>query len=341
MSDLPEKIASVDMLDDLLSRPSPALVEAMRQLEGDIMVVGAGGKIGPTMARMAKRAVTEAGVEKDIIAVDVVPLPELEAAGITTLTCDFLDIDAVDKLPEVKNIVYMIGRKFGSTGSESLTWAINCIVPYHAARKFQGSRVLSFSTGCVYPVMHLSTGGATETTGMDPVGEYAMSCLGRERMFDVYADRGTEDVLHVRLNYAVECRYGVLYDIAHKVWTGEAVDITTGYANVIWQGDACEQALRSFPFATHPATILNVTGPETFAIRQVAQRFGELMDKEATFIGEENGMGYLSNASRANALFGNPSVPLDRILQWTAAWIMEDGENLGKPTHFETQDGKY
>lgn len=341
MNNLPEKITTVEMLEELLSRPSAALVQSMRELEGDIMVVGAGGKIGPTMARMAKRAVTEAEVAKEVIAVDVVPLPKLEAAGITTITCDLLDLGAVDALPEVKNIVYMIGRKFGSTGSESLTWAINCIVPYHAARKFQGSRVLSFSTGCVYPVMHISTGGATETTAMAPIGEYAMSCLARERMFDVYADKGTEEVVHVRLNYAVECRYGVLFDIATKVWNGEPVDVTTGYANVIWQGDACDQVLRCFPSASHPATILNVTGPETFAIRQVAQRFGELMGKEATYAGEENGMGYLSNASRANAMFGNPGVPLDRILQWTAHWIMDEGENLGKPTHFETQDGKY
>lgn len=341
MRDLPDTIKTVDELDDILSRPSEALVDYVRGLDGDIMVVGAGGKIGPTMARMAKRAVDAAGVAKDVLAVDVVPLPELEALGIRSVACDMLDQAAVDALPSARNVVYMVGRKFGSSGQESLTWAINCIVAYHAARKLQGSRVSAFSTGCVYPVMHINTGGATESTPSGPVGEYAMSCLGRERMFDHFADNGKEEVVHVRLNYSVECRYGVLFDVATNVWNGQPVDVTTGYANVIWQGDACDQVLRSFDYATSPATVLNVTGPELFSIRQAATRFGELFGKEPAFAGEENGFGYVSNASKANALFGNPSVPLDRVIQWIAGWIQLGGESLGKPTHFETQDGKY
>lgn len=340
-STLPTRLQNVAELDELLSRPSPGLVAFMRQLDGDLMVVGAGGKIGPTMARLAQRAVQAAGVRKRVIAVDVAPLDGLAAAGIETLRCDLLDLDAVARLPKPKNIVYMIGRKFGSSGAESLTWAINCIVAYHAARAFQGCRVAGFSTGCVYPVMQLSTGGATEQTPVDPVGEYAQSCLGRERMWDSFADQGKLDVVHIRLNYAVECRYGVLYDVGSKVWAGEPVDVTTGYANVIWQGDACNQILQSLALASHPATVLNVTGPETFSIRQVAQHFGRLMDRQPTFSGEENGRGYLNNASRANGLFGNPSVPLSRIIEYTAQWIMAGGENLGKPTHFETQNGKY
>jgi hypothetical protein len=189
--------------------------------------------------------------------------------------------------------------------------------------------------------MHLSSGGATEQTPVEPVGEYAQSCLGRERMWDGFADQGKLDVVHIRLNYAVECRYGVLYDVGSKVWAGEPVDVTTGYANVIWQGDACNQILQALALASHPGTILNVTGPETFSIRQVAQQFGRLMDRQPTFTGAENGRGYLNNASAANGRFGNPTVPLSRIVDYTAQWIMAGGETLGKPTHFETQDGKY
>ncbi|MCK5806703.1 MAG: NAD-dependent epimerase/dehydratase family protein, partial [Lentisphaeria bacterium] len=331
MGTLPNQISSVEALDELLSRPSEGLIASMKELDGDIMIVGGGGKIGPTMVRMAKRAVDAAGVDKKVMAVDLFELPQLEAMGVETFQCDMMDQAAVDQLPDVKNVVYMVGRKFGSTGSESVTWAVNCIVAYHAARKFQGSRIAAFSTGCVYPVMDIRTGGATEQTTPAPVGEYAMSCLGRERMFDVFADQGKADVIHIRLNYAVECRYGVLFDVATQVWNGEPVDVTTGYANVIWQGDACSQVLESLSQASNPATILNVTGPEMFSIRQAAISFGEFMGKEATFCGEENGMGYLNNASKANGLFGNPSVPLLKIIEWTANWVMSGGENLGKP----------
>jgi nucleoside-diphosphate-sugar epimerase len=338
---LPARLRNVAELDEFLCRPSAALVEFMRSLEGDIMVVGAGGKVGPTMARLAKRAVDAAEVRKRILAVDIAPLDALAAEGIETVRCDLMDLADVGNLPKAQNIVYMVGRKFGSTGAESLTWAINCLVAYHVARGFQGCRVAAFSTGCVYPVMHISTGGATEETPPAPVGEYAQSCLGRERMWDYFADQGKLDVVHIRLNYAVECRYGVLYDIGSRVWTGEAVDVTTGYANVIWQGDACSQILRALALASRPAAVLNVTGPELFSIRQVAQQFGRLLGREPKFCGEENGRGYLNNATKANGLFGNPSVPLSRIVEYTAQWIMAGGENLGKPTHFEAQDGKY
>jgi nucleoside-diphosphate-sugar epimerase len=222
-----------------------------------------------------------------------------------------------------------------------MTWGINSIAAYHAARHFRGARIAAFSTGCVYPVMDLRTGGATEETPVAPVGEYAMSCVARERMFDFFADRGELDVVHLRLNYAVECRYGVLQDLAARVLTGEPVDVTTGYANVIWQGDCNDQALRSLALASHPATVLNITGPELFSIRQVALRMGAIMGKDVTFVGEENGQGYLNNASRANGLFGNPRVPLARLVEWVARWAMAGGSSLGKPTHFETQDGKY
>ena len=337
---LPEKITSTAQLEELLSTPCDSLVRMMGRLEGDLMILGAGGKVGPTLARMAKRAIEVAGVKKKIVAVDQLPLPALAKPGIETITCDMLDLDAVGRLPKVENIIYMIGRKFGSTGAEHLTWAINVIVPYHVARTFTKSRIAAFSTGCVYPIVDIRTGGATEETPPNPIGEYAMSCLGRERMFEVFTDKG-ERVVHVRLNYAVELRYGVLMDIATNIFNGRPVDVTTGFANVIWQGDACNQALQSLEMASSPATILNVTGPETFSIREVARTLGKLLGKEPIFSGQENGLGYLNNARRANALFGNPSVPLGRILEWIAHWIQIGGESSGKATHFETQDGKY
>ena len=341
MSNLPEKIETTEQLTEVISRPAPGLVEAMKRLDGDVMVLGGGGKVGPTMARTAKRAIEEAGVDKKVVVVDVAPLEELAKEGFETIQCDLMNLDEVRKLPRVENIVYMVGRKFGSTGSEHITWAINVMIPYHVASTFTESRIVAFSTGCVYPVVHVMSGGSTEEQPANPVGEYAQSCLGRERMFDYYAETAGEKVVQFRLNYAIDMRYGVLYDVASQVWEGKPVDVTTGYANVIWQGDACNQALQALELASSPATILNVTGPETFSIRDAAKRFGEIMGKEATFTGEENGLGYLNNATKANTLFGNPSVPLGKLLEWTAAWVMQGGENLGKPTHFETQDGKY
>jgi len=317
------------------------LIEFIRTLEGDVMILGAGGKIGPTLARTAKRAVAAAGVRKEITAVDRAPLRALEAEEIATLECDLLDLAAVAKLPKVRNVIYMAGRKFGSTGGEPLTWAANVIAPYHVARTFTGSRIVVFSTGCVYPLMAVGSGGATELTRPDPVGEYAMSCLGRERMFDYFSETQGAEVLQLRLNYAVEPRYGVLVDVAKRVWRREPVDVTTDCFNVIWQGDACNQALLSLSLASSPPSILNVTGPETISVRHTAQAFGEIFDKEPIISGHESNQGYLSNSTRANELFGNPTVPLGRVIQWTAHWIRSGGKDLGKPTHFEVQDGRY
>lgn len=341
MVPLPDRIESAAQLDDLLSQPSPALVEQFRHLVGDIAIVGATGKVGPSVVHMARRAVQESGVPRRILVVARKPTADLIGPGVEPCTCDLLDSHAVASLPRVPNVIYLVGRKFGSTGSESMTWGVNSIAAYHAAHHFRGSRIVAFSTGCVYPVMDLATGGATEATPVAPVGEYAMSCVARERMFDYFADQKLLEVVHLRLNYAVECRYGVLHDLASRIWQGEPVDVTTGYANAIWQGDCCDQALRALSLASSPATILNVTGPETFSIRQVALQLGEILGKEVTFTGQENGLGYLSNASRANGLFGNPRVPLARLVQWVGHWVRQGGASLGKPTHFETQDGKY
>ncbi len=341
MGTLPEKFESVRQLEDFMSSPSAALVEYVKGLKGDIMIIGAGGKIGPTMAIMARKAADKAGVQKKVYAVDVQPLKVLEGKGIETVQCDLLDRKAVDRLPQVKNVVYMAGRKFGSSGSEWLTWAINVMVPHNVAEVCRQSSIAVFSTGCVYPVVDVYTGGSVETDAPDPVGEYAASSLGRERVFDYYAAEQGTHVVQIRLNYALELRYGVLVDIATKVYHDEPVDVTTGFMNGIWQGDCCDQVLRSFDHATSPSSILNITGPELLSVRWIARRFGQLFGKEVRISGQENGRAYLSNASKANGLFGNPSVPAGRIIEWIADWIQSGGENIGKPTHFETQDGKY
>ncbi len=341
MKHMPDKFESVSQLEEFMATPSESLIEYVKGLAGDIMIIGAGGKIGPTMAIMAGRAAEKAGAKKNVYAVDVQPLKLLEGKGIAALQCDLLDRKAVGQLPQVENVVFMAGRKFGSSGSEWLTWAINVMVPHNVAEVFRNSKIAVFSTGCVYPVVEVTTGGSVETDAPCPIGEYAISCLGRERIFDYYAaEKGTR-VVQIRLNYALEMRYGVLVDIAAKVFNDAPVDVTTGFLNGIWQGDCCDQVLRSFECATSPSSILNITGPELLSVRWIANRFGQLFGKQARITGLENGRAYLNNAAKANALFGNPSVPIGKIIEWIADWIQRGGENIGKPTHFETQDGRY
>lgn len=341
MQKLPKHISTTQELEEVLTLPSEALIDFVAGLKGDIMILGAGGKMGPTITRMAKRAVDAAGVKKEVIAVGRRPLPKMEADGIKTVFCDLLDDEAVKSLPRVENIIFMAGRKFGSTGSEWLTWAANAIVPYHVASVFIDSRIVVFSTGCVYPVVHIDTGGSVETDLPAPIGEYSQSCLGRERMFDYFSAEQGEKVVQIRLYYAQDLRYGVLVDIATKVFKSEPVDVTTGYFNAIWQGDACEQILRSLDYASSPSAIFNIAGPEIISVYEMARKFGELFGKEAIISGESNGFAYMANASKAVSTFGKPSVPLDKMTEWVAYWIKSGGEDIGKPTHFEVQDGKY
>mgnify|MGYP006295046791 CR=1 FL=1 len=338
---LPATVDSTDVLDELLTRPSPRLVEFAGRLTGDVMVLGAGGKIGPTLVRMARRALDKAESSARVFAVARSGDPSLGLSGVEGICCDLMEPSAVRKLPRARNVLYLVGRKFGSTGAEHLTWATNTLPASHCAAALPGSRFVAFSTGCVYPIMPVDSGGATEQTAPDPVGEYAMSCLGRERIFDFYSREHGREVLHFRLNYAVELRYGVLVDLARRVRAGEDVDITTGHVNVIWQADACERALLCLGLAQSPAATLNITGPGTLSVRDLASRLGELMGKPVRFSGAETERGYLSNAARSCELFGPPSVPVDRLLRWTAEWISAGRETLDKPTHFETQDGKY
>jgi nucleoside-diphosphate-sugar epimerase len=338
-------IETEEQLEEALSRPSPADVEAMRSLEGDLMLLGAGGKMGPSLAKLAKRASMAAGAPRRVIGVSRFSTPglagELEQAGVETISCDLLDRASLEALPEVPNIVFMTGRKFGSAGRASLTWAMNVLVPALAAERFSRSRIVAFSTGNVYPLTPVSEGGPGETHSLAPVGEYAQSCLGRERMFEYFSEKYGTPVALLRLNYAIDLRYGVLHDLALRVWHSAPIDLSMGYVNVIWQRDANSVALRAFSRCQSPPFALNLTGPETASVRSIAERFGALFGIPPVFTGREASTALLSNASLCARLFGPPQVSLDQMIHWVAHWIKQGGRSLGKPTHFEQRDGQF
>ena len=332
-------------LNALLTKPSKALVDDMARLKGDIMVLGAGGKMGPTLCLLAKNAICQAGVEKKVYAVsrfsDQETAKQLEENGIEVVPCDLQDVEQLEKLPLVENIIYMAGRKFGTAGNEWQTWGMNATLPAFVARKFRNSGIVVFSSGNIYPIVPISSGGCTEETRPVPVGEYAMSCLARERAFEYAANRYGTKVLMYRLNFAVDLRYGVLYDIARKVMEGEAIPLATPVLNCIWQGSANEIALRSLLHVSSPATVLNVTGPETVSVRQAALAFGKYFGKEPVFEGTEGQDAYLNNAAKSVSLFGYPSVGIETLIRWQAEWLLDGGRTLNKPTHFEERGGSY
>ncbi len=341
----PERIANVEELENLLTVPNAELIEMMKRLPGDIMILGIAGKMGVTMGRLAVNAIQAAGVKKKVFGVARFSHPEdrekLESWGIETIACDLLDQAAVSKLPLVKNIVFMAGRKFGTQGSEAQTWAMNVLAPAYTSEHFRDSRIVAFSTGCVYPLVGVGSCGCTEDVPPSPVGEYSQSCLGRERVFQYYCEKNKTPLLLFRLNYSVDLRYGVLHDIARNIWEGKPVDNTVGYYNVIWQGDANSNALRSLELADTPPAVLNVTGPETASVEKTALLLGELMKKEVTFKGTPGDRCYLNNSARMCRCFGYPSVSLDRMIRWQADWIANGGVSIGKPTHFEVNNGKF
>lgn len=345
MIELPEKINSEEQLDELISRPYDELVNFFSKLEGDILILGINGKIGPSLARMARRACEQAGVRKTITGVDRNFSPEQRSGfnkiGIDTIEGDLLDVNFVNGLPETENIFFLAGMKFGAVDNLPMTWAINSYLPAIVAEKFKNSSIVAFSTGCVYPLVPVSSGGSEESDPPVAIGEYAQSCLGRERMFEYGSLRYHTKCVLIRLNYSVEMRYGVLVDIATKVQKREPIDLSMGHFNVIWQGDVNNYVLRSLQIASCPAKIINLTGPEILSVRNVANEFGSLMGIEPLFVNRESETALLSNSSEAHKLFGLPLVGISNVIRWIAGWLMEDRRLLGKPTHFEVRDGKY
>ena len=338
-------ITSIPELEEVLSRPSPADVEAMRSLDGDLLVLGVGGKMGPSLARRAQRAIEQAGVNRRVIGVSRFSSAglagELEAAGIQTISADLMEDRDLAALPDIENVVFMAARKFGTTGNEHLTWALNTYLPGRVAERFHRSRIVAFSSGNVYPLVPVVEGGATEQTPTAPVGEYAASVLGRERMFQHFSARyGTLGVL-LRLNYAIDLRYGVLLDTGTKVFERRPVNLAMGSVNVIWQGDANSVTLRSFALASAPPRVLNLTGPELLSVRWIALEFGRRFGVEPVFEGVESPAALLNNAAECQKLFGYPGVAVSQLIDWTAEWIRIGGSTLNKPTHFDVRDGKF
>lgn len=338
-------IGNEQQLEDILSRPSEADAKAMAALEGDLLILGVAGKMGPSLAHRARRACEAAGVRKRIIGVARFSNPaaqkQLNDWGVETVAADLLEAGALDKLPDAPNVIFMAARKFGSTGAESLTWAMNTYLPALVAQRYRESRIVAFSTGNVYPLTPVAHGGPSEQHPTGPVGEYAQSCLGRERMFEHFSGQYGTRVTLLRLNYAVEMRYGVLHDIGAKVYGRCPINLRMGHANVIWQGDANSVTLRSFEHCGSPPFILNLTGPETVSVRWVARRFGEHFGIEPVLEDTESDTALLSNASLCQRLFGYPGVSLEQMIEWLAAWIRQGGGTLNKPTHFETRDGRF
>jgi nucleoside-diphosphate-sugar epimerase len=339
---LPRGFEDVAALEEFMTRPSPPLIADLARVPGDILVLGVAGKMGPSLARMAKRATPEKRVVGVARFSDTSGRTALDAAGVETIVCDLLDRAAVAKLPRLANVVYMAGMKFGAAANPALTWAMNVLAPAIVAETFATSRIIAFSTGCVYPFVAVDAGGATEEIATrPPPGEYAYSCVGRERAFEHFSAGLATPGRIVRLNYAIDMRYGVLHDIATKVRDGVAIDLMTGHVNVIWQGDANAVALRCLARATTPTTPINVTGSETLSVRWLAEEFGRRLSRAPRFAGSEADSGWLSNASRMVAEFGPPQVPLQRMIDWTADWVSCRKASHGKPTHYEVRDGRF
>lgn len=338
-------IRSIEELEAKLAEPSEALVQDLAAVDGDIMLLGVGGKMGPSLARLAMNALKKAGVQKTIWGVsrfsEAGLREQLERDGVRTIACDLLNDEELQALPDVPNIIYMAGNKFGTTGREHFTWAMNSYLPGRVAEKFRNSRIVVFSSGNIYPLTPVIQGGATEVQAPAPLGEYGQSTLGRERVFEYFSRKYQIPMVIYRLNYAIDLRYGVLLEVAKAVKAGKPIDVTMGHANCIWQGDANEIALRSLNVCSSPPNVLNVTGPETMSMRWIAQEFGKRLGVEPVITGQEAEDALLNNASKSFQLFGYPRVSLIQMVDWIAEWVANDGATWNKETHFQEREGKF
>lgn len=344
--DLPERFADISALEDFMTQPSQSLIDDLAALDGDIVVLGVAGKMGPTLARLAKRAAPHKRVLGVARFSDPTVRTGLERHGVECLACDLLERRAVQALPGpeegFRNVVFMAGHKFGADGDPSFTWAMNVAVPLMIAERYQGARIVVFSTACVYPFADVNGPGSPESQATTPPpGDYATSCVGRERMFDHGSRRWHTPTALMRLSYAIDMRYGVLHDVARAVFEGSPIDLTMGYADVIWQGDANEQALRLLGHCATPALPINITGATHTSIRWLAREFGRRLDCQPILQGSEAATAWLVDTTLAQRLFGQPRIGINTLIDWQADWIRRGQPGLGKPTHFSTRDGKY
>lgn len=325
--------------------PDDRLLDQLAKTKGDLVVLGAAGKMGVSLARMAAAAFAQLSSERRVYAVsrfgDTDARAELDRAGVRTVAADLTDEAALAGLPDAPNVVYMVGRKFGTSADSATTWALNTYLPGRVAQRYAGSRISAFSSGNVYPLLPVTSGGADEHVPPDPVGEYAQSCLGRERVLAYHARATGSPLAIIRLNYAIDCRYGVLTDIARAIRAGDPVELGNGMVNVVWQGDANRYALGALAYADTPPLVLNVTGPETASVRWLAHELGRRLGREPAFAGAETQTALLSNAAKCFGLFGYPGVSLAEMLDWTVGWLAEGGQLLDKPTHFTERKGKF
>lgn len=345
MSSIATLPCPVNEIDSFLARPTDGVLDTLRRHPGDVMVVGASGKMGPTLCLMLKQAMKKIGAKSRVLAVarfsDAQARKLLESYEVETIPCDLLDCKAVGQLPEAPNVLFLAGQKFGTTAKPDLTWAMNTLVPANVAERYAKSRIVAFSTGCVYSFTSLLTGGSRESDPTQPVGDYANSCLARERIFTHFSRKNSTPVALYRLNYAIDFRYGVLVDVALKVLNGEPVDVSMGHVNLIWQGDACARAIQCLDVADSPAVPVNITGPETISIRALAEEFGRRFGKDVIIQGKEEESIWLNNAAKSFELWGYPKVALGSMVDWVTAWLSSGGKTLGKPTHFETRSGAF
>lgn len=337
---------NLEALESMLSEPPQRLIDLMSRLEGDIMILGISGKIGVSLGLQAMEAVRRSGKPRRVYGVsrftNKADREKLSSHGVVTIACDLLERDQIASLPKVKNIIFMAGRKFSTQGNEPQTWAFNTVMPAYVAETFRESRIVVFSTGCVYPLRTKEEGGCREDVVPLPVGEYSQSCLGRERVFEYFSEKNGTPVLLFRLNYSVDLRYGVLDDIGRAIWEGRCVNNNVGYFNVIWQGDVTANALMSLELAASPSAVLNVTGPETMSVEEAARRMGAIMGRPVQFLQEKAGdLSYLNDATRMCELFGPPRFSLDELMRMQAEWIMNGGISIGKPTHYEVSNGRF